>query len=128
MIFPFKRSPRLRDLARNADRARDEKQWPEAALAYRTLLTRYPDRVDMWIQYGHALKESGYLVDAELAYRQAIHRAPTQPEGYIQLGHALKLQNRREEAAKAYSQALKLAPSATADAELAALGFNSSDF
>ena len=124
MIFPFKSAPRLRDLARNADTARDAKQWPEAALAYRNLLTRYPDRGDMWIQYGHALKESGYLVDAELDYRQAIQRSPTQAEGYIQLGHALKLQNRREEAATVYREALRHDPGATvATVELAALGF-----
>ncbi|KXV32262.1 hypothetical protein AD940_14455 [Gluconobacter thailandicus] len=124
MIFPFKSAPRLRDLARKADMARDAKQWPEAALAYRNVLTRYPDRVDMWIQYGHALKESGYLVDAELAYRQAIQRCATHTEGHIQLGHALKLQNRREEASDAYREALRHDPgAAVATAELAALEF-----
>ncbi|MBS1018296.1 tetratricopeptide repeat protein [Gluconobacter cerinus] len=122
MIFPFKSSPRLRELAQNADRARDAKQWPEAALAYRNVLTHYPNRVDMWIQYGHALKESGYLVDAELAYRQAIQRDAAKPEGYIQLGHALKLQNRRDEAANAYREALRHDPDgAVANAELSAL-------
>lgn len=128
MIFLFKRHARLRDLARNADRARDARSWPEAALAYRTLLTRYPEQVEMWVQYGHALKESGYLVDAELAYQQAINRCATNADSYLQLGHVLKLQHKRDEAIEAYKRAFCLDPSATTPSiELKALGINPLD-
>lgn len=128
-LFPFRRAPRLRDLARAADAERDAGHWAQAALAYRAVLERYPDRTDIWIQYGHALKESGHIVDAELAYRQAALRCDTDADICIQLGHALKLQHKQGEALEAYQQALRLNPdSEAARNELAALGFDFSGF
>ncbi|GAN54795.1 tetratricopeptide repeat protein [Tanticharoenia sakaeratensis] len=108
MIFSLSRSPKLRDLLRVADQARDRKDWPQAALGYRAALGRAADRAGLWVQYGHALKESGYITDAELAYRQAIARDPADADSYVQLGHALKLLQRRDEAREAYRHAFQI--------------------
>lgn len=71
---------------------------------------RVGDRADLWVQYGHALKESGYVVDAELAYQRAISLAPDMADTHLQLGHALKLQGRHAEAISAYRIAAGLDP------------------
>ncbi|WP_169852717.1 tetratricopeptide repeat protein [Neoasaia chiangmaiensis] len=96
---------------RHADQARDRRDWAQAALGYRAAINHIPDRPAIWVQYGHALKESGYLHDAELAYRRAIALNSTDADSFIQLGHALKLAERREEAREAYKQAYRLDPS-----------------
>ena len=89
----------------SGDRARDAKDWPAAARAYRNALTLRPRLVHIWVQYGHALKESGFLVDAELAYRQALARDRVIGDSYLQLGHVLKKQGRLAEALDAYRHA-----------------------
>ena len=55
-----------------ADRARAAGEWQLAAGLYRRALERTPNRPPIWIQYGHALKESGSPAEAENAYRIAI--------------------------------------------------------
>jgi ADP-heptose:LPS heptosyltransferase/GT2 family glycosyltransferase/tetratricopeptide (TPR) repeat protein/SAM-dependent methyltransferase len=107
-----------------ADRARDQRKWELAAGLYRDALRRNPDNPPIWVQYGHALKESGQLLPAEAAYRRALEGAPGASETHVQLGHVLKLQNRREEARAAYLHALVLAPDCNdAHQELAGLGW-----
>ena len=93
-----------------ADRARDAREWGIAAQLYRRALDRHPNNSPIWVQYGHALKESGDLAEAEGAYRAAITRDPGAAEPYLQLGHVLKMRGRREEAQVAYLQALALQP------------------
>jgi glycosyltransferase involved in cell wall biosynthesis len=98
-----------RALAR-ADHARDAKQWHEAAAAYAAAVAFEPNAAPIWVQYGHALKESGQHVKAEEAYRTALSLDATVPDTHLQLGHLLKLMDRQEEAAKAYLAALDLDP------------------
>ena len=97
-------------LISRADRAREAQQWDIAADLYRRALDRNPDRPDIWVQYGHALKESGNPVEAERAYRAAIARDPGAAEPHLQLGHVLKLQGKQEEAEAAYLRAFALDP------------------
>jgi tetratricopeptide (TPR) repeat protein len=112
MSFSFKRS-RLSVIAL-ADRARDAGQWDLAARHYREALDRNPHNPPIWVQYGHALKESGGLRDrdklaqAELAYRRALSLDPGVADTYLQLGHVLKLEGRTDEAQGAYLQATAL--------------------
>ncbi len=100
-----------------ADRARDAGQWELAAQLYRKALDRDPRNPPIWVQYGHALKESGELRDfdklaqAELAYRRALLLDPTAADPHLQLGHVLKLQGKTEEAQAAYLRAFALDPS-----------------
>jgi Tetratricopeptide repeat len=93
-----------------ADRARDQGDWPRAALYYRQALDRMPNLAAIWVQYGHALKESGDVAAAEMAYRRSLELEPDAADTHLQLGHALKLQRRVTEAGSAYLHALALDP------------------
>ncbi len=107
-----------------ADRARDLGQWEIAARLYRRALDRNPGRSEIWVQYGHVLKEAGQR-DAELAYRRALADEPRVGDIHLQLGHALKLQGKTEAAQAAYLCAFALDPSrSTSLGELAGLGWD----
>src|SRR3984893_10652718 len=114
-----------------ADQARDRGQWEVAAELYRKALNRNPRNQPIWVQYGHALKESGErrdpdkLAQAESAYRRALSLDPGIADTYLQLGHVLKLQGKTEEARAAYLRALALDPSAPYPVqELSGLGWS----
>jgi glycosyltransferase involved in cell wall biosynthesis len=105
-----------------ADVARDARDWATAARTYRKVLDFTPERADIFVQYGHALKESGNLDAAEEAYRRAIALDGDVADFHLQLGHALKLLGRIDEARESYRRAHELVPElAAAAAELLAL-------
>ena len=116
-------APRLGSMRRKlsvlsrAGRARDAGQWELAAELYRKALQRNPRNAPIWVQYGHALKESGELRDpdkltqAEVAYRTALSLNPGAADTHLQLGHVLKLQGKTKEARAAYLRAFALDPS-----------------
>jgi tetratricopeptide (TPR) repeat protein len=107
-----------------ADRARDARDWATAARYYRKALDHNPDNPPIWVQYGHALKESGSLAEAENAYRKSLELDADVADTHLQLGHALKIQGRKIEASLAYLRALALDPElGHASAELKALGW-----
>jgi glycosyltransferase involved in cell wall biosynthesis len=123
------------DIVPFADRARDARQWQLAAQLYREALDRDPWNPPIWVQYGHALKESGALRDpdklaqAELAYRRALSLDPRGADTYLQLGHVLKLQGKSEEARGAYLRAFTFESSLdSASFELAQLGWSEVHF
>lgn len=99
---------RLGAVRRAADAARDARRWPEAASGYRTYLEASPTATAIWVQLGHALKESGDREGAERSYRAAIALAPDDADAHLHLGHALKLLGRSGEAAEAYARAAAL--------------------
>jgi tetratricopeptide (TPR) repeat protein len=102
------------ELVTLADRARDARAWKEAAQLYREALDRDPDNAPIWVQYGHALKESGGLHDreklaqAERAYQMAQSIDPRAADPHLQLGHVLKLLGKSEEAKASYLRAFAL--------------------
>jgi Glycosyltransferase family 9 (heptosyltransferase)/Tetratricopeptide repeat len=108
---------RKREAVLFADRARDAGQWDLAARFYRKALNRNPLSSSIWVQYGHALKESGGLRDpdkltrAEFAYRRALSLDPGLADTHLQLGHVLKLQGKTDDARSAYLRAVALDPS-----------------
>ena len=55
-----------------ADRARDRRQWAPASRNYERYLAQVADDGPIWIQLGHARKESGDLAGAKIAYVQAL--------------------------------------------------------
>lgn len=111
-------------LISRADRARDARDWVTAAGYYRKALDQNPDNPPIWVQYGHALKESGSLSKAEDAYRKSLELDGDVADTHLQLGHALKIQGRKIEARVAYLRALALDPGFDhASAELKALGW-----
>jgi MoaA/NifB/PqqE/SkfB family radical SAM enzyme len=95
---------------RQGDKARDGRQWTAAREAYARAVQLDPSMDNIWVQYGHALKETGHLREAESAYRSALVIAPEISDTYLQLGHVLKLLGQRPEAATAYGKALELDP------------------
>ena len=100
-----------------ADRARDARQWELAAQLYREVLDRDPRNSPIWVQFGHALKESDgrrdpdKLAKAEVAYRRALSLEPGAADPHLQLGHVLSLQDKISEAEAAYLRAFALDPS-----------------
>jgi tetratricopeptide (TPR) repeat protein len=117
-----------------ADRARDAGQWELAARLYRKALDQDSLNPPIWVQYGHALKESGGLQDphklaqAEIAYRRALSLDPSVADPHLQLGHILKLQGKIEDAKAAYLRAFALDPSVTfALDELRGLGWSEAE-
>jgi len=109
-MFRLGRNVRTRKLIDRADKARDKKNWNAAVRLYRNALGRDPINPPIWVQYGHALKESGRLADAEQAYRIAIFGDPASADTQLQLGHVLKLQGKTAEAEAAYLVSSTLDP------------------
>ncbi len=109
-----------------ADKARDARAWDEARSLYRQFLAKEPNRADIWVQLGHAAKESGHRDEAQSAYLRAIEIAPEVADTHLQLGHLLKLIGEIEAAMAAYQRAFELDPRlADAKRELQHLGFDS---
>jgi len=93
-----------------AERAEEARRWDLAARHYRSVLADMPNAPEMWVQYGHALKESGNVAEAETAYRKSIDLDPDSADAHLQLGHALKIQGRIDEAVGSYFRSLALDP------------------
>lgn len=104
-----------------ADEARDRKDWILARHLYAEQLGFAPAKAHLWVQYGHALKESGAPRLAECAYRQAIALAPRVSDSYLQLGHLLKVSGALNAAAAAYTAATTLDQKSDAARDLAEL-------
>ena len=99
-------SARTRELLAQADSLR--RRWPEAAVAYRILLEHDPNLAPVWVQLGHALKESGSGDEAETAYRRPLQRAADVADTHLRLGYLLKFLGRLDEAVEAFMRALRI--------------------
>lgn len=109
------------ELLARADALRDRRDWAEAAQAYAAYLRQRGGHWQIWVQYGHCMKESGDAKAALLLYREAERLQPEDADVHLQIGHALKLLGRAEEAFQEYARALTLDPgNAAARAELMA--------
>lgn len=62
---------RLPILIKEADAARDNKDWSNGERLYRKILSEQPELVGYWVQIGHCQKEQGNFVAAEISYRNA---------------------------------------------------------
>lgn len=118
-----KSKKKFNDLVSKADMARDTMQWADAARLYDSALRLQPGNSSIWVQYGHAAKESGDHDGAERAYLRAIEIEPL-ADTYLQLGHLYKLAQRTQLAEEHYLKALDADPSLTdAQEELVLLGW-----
>jgi glycosyltransferase involved in cell wall biosynthesis len=114
---------RRKDLPQRGEPVDRQAFWQEREAAHRAALTLDPSLTDIWVQYGHALKEQGQLDAAEEAYRRSLALDATLADTNLQLGHVLKLQRRTGDAADAYLTAHRLDPDLPDPAiELRALG------
>src|SRR5216684_2326802 len=109
----FHRPTRLKQLLRTGDDANRRRSWREAEAAYSAALSIDPSLKHIWVQYGHTLKEQGFLEPAEAAYRRSLTLDDKLADTHLQLGHVLKLQGRLEDAIDAYHTARRLDPEAT---------------
>lgn len=112
-------------LRESGDLARDSGKWVVASKFYRQYLNLVSDDVAIWIQYGHALKESNFLLEAENAYRQASLIAPNDVDARIHLGHLLKRTNQPQDAKNIFSEILEIQPTNEIHQELKRLIDNS---
>ncbi|MCY1669398.1 tetratricopeptide repeat protein [Rhizobium sp. SL86] len=108
-------------LLRKADTARDARDWERAAYFYRRFLNYKANAAGIWIQYGHALKESGQYGAANAAYSKAVALEPGNSDAHLQLGHLLKIMGRMELAQESYERSHSIDHNEDADRELAAL-------
>ena len=104
------RRKRARALVQEANGARDRRDWPAAAAAFRRALDADDRRADLWVQLGHASKEGGDFGAAEAAYAEALDRQPDNGDTHLNLGHLRKLQGRPRDAFDAYKRAVELEP------------------
>lgn len=98
-------------LITRGDAARDRLAWAKAASAYKAALDAETNLPDIWVQYGHVLKENGQIHDAANAYRQALQRRPGHAETQVHLAHVLKRLALYQDAMEAFEEALILDPS-----------------
>ena len=73
----------------SAKKALAASQWPAVASAYRRVLQIDPSRAEIWLQYGHALKEAGELTQAVDAYGCAIRADRSCAEAWLMLAGLL---------------------------------------
>lgn len=92
------------------NRQRDARNWVEAAAAYGEALRIAPFLAGIWVQYGHALKESGSRERAEAAYVRATEEGLDDADVHLQLGHVRKLRGARSLAIASYLAALERDP------------------
>ena len=82
----------------DGDRARDARDWNTAIVHYRDHLELKPKDDAIWVQLGHALKETGALSDALDAYRTALHRKPRDADLLLSIGHLHKMMGNNDDA------------------------------
>jgi predicted TPR repeat methyltransferase len=75
----------------DANTARDAPDWPHAAMAYARRLDLVPGEAAIWIQYGHALKQSGGLDRALPAYERSRLLDPADSDRDIHLTHLRRM-------------------------------------
>jgi ADP-heptose:LPS heptosyltransferase len=109
MIFKV-RSRKHKQLIRNADSARDAREYRRAALLYEKALRLVPNNAAIHIQCGHMHKEAGDLANAEPHYLRAKLLTPDDPDLALQLGHFYKVAGRPLEAELSYKRAIELDP------------------
>lgn len=97
-------------LRKKGDAARDARSWQEAVGFYARYLERTPEDAAIWVQLGHAQKESGDLTAAERAYLRSLSIEPSSPDTHVQLGHIEKLRGNLNQAFAHYRKAIDLDP------------------
>lgn len=86
-------------------------EWQAAAGSYKASLEQDKMQPAIWVQLGHACKESGEKAKAREAYETAAQLEPENAETYLHLGHLLKNMGQERDAALVFAQCLKADPS-----------------
>ncbi|NLR97969.1 tetratricopeptide repeat protein [Rhizobium sp. P38BS-XIX] len=96
-----------------ADAARNRRDWPSAAYYYAQAVEQQPGRIGLYVQLGHAYKESGDFEAALEAYRRFLEEEPDDPDIHLQLGHLYNRMHDLETALQWYDRAHELSPNDT---------------
>lgn len=104
---------------RQGDSARGRGDWSAAASAYGRHLSRFPKDFDIWVQMGHALKESGRYDDAEGAYQEADRLNGANADLFLCRGHLAKLRGDMRAAVDFYNRSFLIDSNPDAARELA---------
>jgi tetratricopeptide (TPR) repeat protein len=96
------------DMRRRGDAYRDKREWALAEECYSKYLKNNPEDFDIYVQYGHALKELGRYDESGRAYGLAIRLRPDDYDVYLSLGHLYKLMGRKDDALSAYEHSAQL--------------------
>jgi glycosyltransferase involved in cell wall biosynthesis len=115
-----KRRERVTKLRGDADLARDEGRWHDAAAAYVGYLSLRPRDFARWVQLGHTAKEASDLAMASSAYQRALKLKPRDADLLINMGHLAKMRDDRPGAAEFYARSFGIDGNANARYELAA--------
>ncbi len=84
-LLRLRKRRRAKALIEKANHARDAGEWVQAAHNYRAGLSLMPDAAAVWVQYGHALKESGHVGEAAAAYRRSLEIDASVADTHLQL-------------------------------------------
>lgn len=103
------------------DKHRDARKWDLAAAAYKKHLAAHPDDAGIWVQYGHALKETRHFDDAESAYLAATGLAEDPTDAWTHLAYLLKDREKYPAALAAFREVADRSPSSDIDGELLSL-------
>lgn len=99
---------RLQVLRALGDSARDTRQWTAAAGYYAEYLRLRPDDFSIWVQNGHALKESQRFDEAHAAYTTAEALRPDDADLILNQAHLEKHLGHLKAAAKLYLRSYNL--------------------
>jgi tetratricopeptide (TPR) repeat protein len=99
--------PGRRELIQAND-ARDRRDWNTAAAEYQRHLRIRPNNFSIWVQLGHALKESGQPAQALAAYGEALRIDPQNADLLLNLGHLYKVMGLPGQAADFYRRSLAI--------------------
>ena len=112
------------ELRINGNDAARECRWHDAARLYSRYLLEAPKDFGIWVQCGHARKETGDFDEAERCYLTALKLRSSDADLHLQLGHLYKLMGRSVDAREFYVKSHELDPSlGDARKELEALGW-----
>jgi len=108
---------------RQGDQARSRGDWSSAAAAYSRHVERHPQDFDIWVQLGHALKESGRYDQAEGAYQKAHRLNGGSADLFLSRGHLAKLVGDTRSAVDFYNRSFLVDGNPDAARELASKTF-----
>lgn len=101
------------------DRARDQRDWPDAIERYSAYLEKQPGDAAIWVQLGHAHKEWGGYDEARAAYTKALALTPEDADLQLNMGHLAKVTGDLDEAAYRYVVSYRIDANAAAAREIA---------
>ncbi len=93
---------------RDADAARDRRDWARAAELYEQVVSADPSALDITIQLGHMLKEMGEYDRAANCYDNVLEKRPHDDDLHLQIGHLEKRRGNITGAREYYAKAVAL--------------------